>query len=93
MGVAETEEALKVEVVRVRRTYCLQVWNAALNQAGVEDSSVLRRAESVYYSPAIRTRGSASSKADTSSEVVELGKGSLAKASPASNSLFEEPQQ
>ena len=87
MGVAETEEALKVEVARVRRTYCLQVWNAALNQAGVGDS------ESVYYPPAICTRGSASSKADTSSEVVELGKGSLAKASPASNSLFEEPQQ
>ena len=93
MGVAETEEALKVEVARVRRTYCLQVWNAALNQAGVEDSSVLRRAESVYYPPAICTQGSASSKADTFSEVVELGKGSLAKAPPASNSLFEEPQQ
>ena len=92
MGIAKTEEALKVEVARVRRTYCLQVWNAALNQVGVEDSSVLRRAKSVHYPPAIRTQGSASSKADTSSEVVELGKGSLAKAPPASNSLSEEPQ-
>ena len=48
VGVAETEEALKAEVPWVCRTYCAQVWDEALNQVGVEASSVLRKAESVY---------------------------------------------
>ena len=36
------------------RTYCALVWDEALNQAGVEPSSVLRKVESIYYPPAIR---------------------------------------
>ena len=55
MRVVETEEALRVEVLEVCRNYCLQEWNEALNQAGVEASSALRRAESVYYPSAICT--------------------------------------
>ena len=31
MGVAETEEAFRVEVSEVCRFYCLQVWNEALD--------------------------------------------------------------
>ncbi|XP_030927316.1 uncharacterized protein LOC115953696 [Quercus lobata] len=64
VGVAETEKALRVraEVLGVCRNYCLQKWNEAFNQAGVEASSVLRRAESVYYPPAIRASSSTSSK-------------------------------
>ncbi|KAL0001255.1 hypothetical protein SO802_015036 [Lithocarpus litseifolius] len=31
IGVAEIEETLRAEVSRVCRTYCLQVWNKALN--------------------------------------------------------------
>ena len=45
----EIEEALRAEVSGVCRTYCFQVWNEALNQAGVEASSVLKKVESVYY--------------------------------------------
>ena len=45
---AETEEALRAEVLGVCRNFCLQVWNEALNQAGVEASSILRKAEMVY---------------------------------------------
>lgn len=30
-GVAETEEFLRVEVSKVCRNYCLQVWNETLN--------------------------------------------------------------
>ena len=45
----ETEEALKVEVSGVCKNYCLQVSNEALNQAGVEASSMLRREKNVYY--------------------------------------------
>ena len=55
------------------------MWNKALNQARVEASFTLRRAESVYYPPAIHAPASASSKADTPSEVAELEKDSLDK--------------
>ena len=48
LGVVETEETLKAEVPGVCRIYCSQVWNKALNQAGVEVSSVLRRVDMVY---------------------------------------------
>ena len=69
------------------------MWNEALNQARVEASSTLKKAESIYYPPAIHARGSASSKVDTSSNVAELGKGSLAKVPPSSSSPSKEAQQ
>ena len=47
--VADTKKALRAEVSGVYGTYCLQVWNESLNQARVKASSVLRKAESVYY--------------------------------------------
>lgn len=47
--VAKTEKALKAEVSGVCRTYCLQVWNEALNLAKVKAFSALRRVENVYY--------------------------------------------
>ena len=90
MGVAETEKALKAKVSKVCRNCYLQVWNEALNQAGVKASSALKRAKSVYYPLAISASSSASSKADTSSEVVELGKSSPAKVPSSSNSPSEE---
>ena len=65
MGVVETEEAFRVEVSEVCRFYCLQVWNEALDQAGVEASFALRWAESAYYPPAIGAPGSSGSKVDT----------------------------
>lgn len=74
IGVAETEEALKAEVSGVCRTYCAQVWDEALNQVGVEASSVLRNAESVYYPQAIHAPSSSSSKIDTPLEVANLEK-------------------
>ena len=39
--VAETEAALKAQVLGVCRLYCSQVWNEALKQAGVDASSNL----------------------------------------------------
>ena len=35
------------------RIYCAQTWDEALNRAGVEASSELRKAENVFYPPAI----------------------------------------
>ena len=53
LGVAETEETLGVEVPTVCRIYCAQTWDEALNRAGVEASSELRKAENVFYPHAI----------------------------------------
>ena len=51
VGVAEIEEAPRVEVAEVCRFYCLQVWNEVLDQTEVEASSALKRVENVYYPP------------------------------------------
>ena len=57
-------------------TYCLKVWNKALNQSRVEASSVLRKAESVYYPQAIHISSSSGSKADAPLEVANPEKSS-----------------
>ena len=85
IGVVETEEALKVEVLELCRFYCLQVWNEALDQAGVEASSTLRRVENVYYPSAICASGSLSSKADSVSKEADEGKENPTKALPIAN--------
>ena len=82
VGVAETEVAFRAEVLGVCRLYCTQVWDEALNQAGVEASSTLRKVENVYYPEAIRLPSSSSSKAETPSEVAD--KSRFEKALPSS---------
>ena len=64
VGVAETEDSLRAEVLTMCRTYCALVWDEALNQARVEASSVLRKAESIYYPPTIRLQNSSDFTAD-----------------------------
>ena len=54
VGVAETEDALWAEVPTVCRAYCAQTWEEALNQAGVEASSGLRRPESIIFPLALQ---------------------------------------
>ena len=84
---AEVKDALRAEVPAVCKTYCALVWDETLNQAGVEASSVLRRAESIYYPPAIRPSSFSDSKADlVSSEAVEI-QGIPSKALPAANTF------
>ena len=61
-GVAETQALLKAQIPGVCRLYCFQVWDEALKQAGVEASSDLWKAESVFYPSAIRETTSASSE-------------------------------
>ena len=82
VGVAETDEALKTKV--------LGVWNEALNQAGVEASTVLRRVENVYYPLAIRASSSLDSQTNFASKEADASKDSLAKAFPSSDSLPQE---
>ena len=82
----ETEKALRSEVLGVFRNYCLQVQNEALNQARVEASFVLRKAESVYCPLAIHASSSNNSKANTPPEVADLEKSSPNKVPPSSGS-------
>ena len=49
IGVAETEDVLRAEVPAVCRAYCAQTWEEALNQAGVEASSELRKPENIIF--------------------------------------------
>ena len=54
IGVAEIEDALQAEVPAVYRAYCAQTWEEALNQAGVEVSSRLRRPEGIIFPSALQ---------------------------------------
>ena len=51
---AETEDALRAEVPIVCRAYYAQTWEKALNQAGVEASSRLRKPESIIFPSALQ---------------------------------------
>ena len=84
IGVAETKENLRAQVSRVYRVYYLQEWNEALNQAGVDASSTLRRAENVYYPPAIRASDPLSSNVESSSKDLDLSENDYASALPSS---------
>ena len=54
VDIAETEDALRAEVPAVCRAYYAQTWEEALNQAGVEASSGLRRPESIIFPLALQ---------------------------------------
>ena len=54
VGVAETEDALRAEVLTVCRAYCAQTWEEALNQVGVEASSELRKPERIIFPLALQ---------------------------------------
>ena len=65
----------------------------SLNQAGVEASSVLRKAKSVYYLPAICLASSLDSKADPAPSEVGEGQGSPPKAPSAANTSSKGGEQ
>ena len=70
-GVAETQASLKAQIPRVCRLYCSQVWDEALKRVGVEASSDLWKAESVFYPSAIRETAFASSETMSVQQEVE----------------------
>ena len=67
LSIAETEETLRAEVPVVCLIYCAQTWDKALNRAGVEASFELRKAENVFYPPAIRILDPPSTQAKVTS--------------------------
>lgn len=95
VGVNKTEEALRAEVVGVCKTYCLQVWNEALNQARVEAFSALRRA--VHLLPLSNPCAQPPKLFRPSnchySKKVDEGKGSPTKISPSSSSPSKVEEQ
>ena len=54
VGVVETGEAHRAEVPVVCQAYCAQTWEEALNRAGIDAFSELRRPENVFFLLAIR---------------------------------------
>ncbi|KAK9987395.1 hypothetical protein SO802_032346 [Lithocarpus litseifolius] len=92
-GIVETEETFRAEVSEVCRFYCLQVWNEALDRAGVGASSALSGAKNDYYPPTIHPLGSSSSKADSTSKEVDEGKESPSKTLPPANIPSEVAEQ
>ena len=82
VGIAETEKALRAEVLEVCRIYCARTWSEALNHAGVEASSELRRPENVFYPEAIRPSVLQPRQADAPSPVINLNEEVLPRNSP-----------
>ena len=54
IDVAETEDALRAEVLAVCHAYCTQTWEEALNQAGIDASSELRKPENIIFPLALQ---------------------------------------
>ena len=54
VGVAETEDALRAEVPTVCRAYCTQTWEEALNRAGIDAFSELRKPENIFFPLALQ---------------------------------------
>ena len=69
------------------------MWIEALDEARVEASSILRKAENIYYPPAIRASVPSSSRIDTNSEVVEVGKANTDNAPTPSDNPSVEAEQ
>ena len=70
------------KVPEVCRIYCARTWSEALNRAGVEASSELRRLENVYYPKAIRPSAPQPYQADAPSPVINLNEEVLPRNSP-----------
>ena len=69
------------------------MWNEALNQVGVDASSILRRAENVYYPSAIWALGCSSSKVETALKDLAFSKDALASALQPPTSPTKEVKQ
>ena len=51
---AETEDALRAEVPAVCHAYCTKTWEEALNRAGIDASSELRKPKNIIFPPALQ---------------------------------------
>ena len=51
---AETEDVLRAVVPVICRAYCTRTWEEALNQAGIDASSDLRKPENIIFPPTLQ---------------------------------------
>ena len=51
---AKTEDALRAKVPAICRAYCAQTWEEALNRAGINASSELRRPKNIFFPSTIQ---------------------------------------
>ncbi|XP_030942062.1 plectin-like [Quercus lobata] len=72
VGIAETEKALRAEVLTVCRIYYAKTWNEALNRAWVEASFELLKPENVFYPEAIWPSVLLPHQANAPSSVINL---------------------
>ena len=54
VGVAKTKDALRAEAPAVCLAYCTQTWEEALNRAGIDASSELRKPENIIFPLALQ---------------------------------------
>ena len=54
VGVTETKDALRAEAPAVCRAYCTQTWEEALNRAGIDASSELRKPKNIIFPLALQ---------------------------------------
>ena len=105
VSVAETEDAIRAEVPAVCRAYCAQTQEKALNQAGVETSSELRRPERIIFPSALQipkqtevaplapqTTTEAPTQHPPSTDQPEQGKEKEIQKGPLSDKVTEAPQ-
>ena len=94
LGVAETEEILRVEFPAVCCIYYAQTWNEALNRVRVKASTELRKAENIYYPPAIRASDLPSTQGKMASTVTDPTKEAQPQDPPLPNQqgLTKEPE-
>ena len=71
VGVAETEDTLRAEVPAVCRAYCAQTWEEALNQAGIDVSSELRKPENIVFPLALQISNQKDTAPHTSQPIKE----------------------
>ena len=50
----ETKDALRAEVLAICHSYYAQTWEEALNHAGIDASSELRRPENIFFLSALQ---------------------------------------
>ena len=72
VGVVETKDTLRAEVPAVCRAYYAQTWEEALNQAGVDASSELRRSKNVFFPLAIRAPSLTPNQKEVAPSVAKL---------------------
>ena len=93
VGVAKTEDTLRAEVFAICRAYCAQTWEEALNRAGIDASSKLRRLENIFFPQAIRAPGLAPNQKEVAPSVTKLAEDAQHQNPPPSSQqeLAKEP--